>query len=931
MHTQNPLRKRLLVLLTLPLATLSVFAQIIADPNAPGQQQPTVGVTANGIPQINIQTPNAAGVSHNQYQQLDVQAQGAILNNSRETVQTQLGGYISGNPHLLQSGPATTILNEVNSSDPSVLRGFIEVAGQKANVIVANPSGITCDGCGFINAHRSTLTTGVPQFNNGGSLEAYRVTSGMINILGQGMLDPNVNYSAVLARAIEINAKIHANRLTAITSANHIPVDPNHPSQLGPPVPIAANPDHNKPLFALDVAELGSIYAKHIYLIGNEEGLGIRLDKGSAMEAGEFILTSAGEIVHRGSIKAQEEALLQAQQNITVDSGASIATQGDLSISTAATLTNHGTLTTQNNLHLNANQTDNTSGTLHAEHNTTLHNRAHLNNSAGQISAGDTLSISTTPTPPNYRHSAHSAATPTRTQTITNTAGKIHAGKQLTLAAVQLNNTAGQLSSTGDLNLALSGDYTHTGTLSANGALSLSTDGTLTNQALLNALTNLSITAANLDNQTTAELSAGSSLTLNISDTLSNRGLIDAPSSLIQAQTLNNLGSGRLYSDTLAISATTLNNDSETNNNLTQAGVIAARQRLDLGIHTLNNQHQAQLLSLGDLAIGGSLDLNHQASGLADTINNHAATIDASGNLHLAANKLNNTNGGVTTENQIIASETLTEYLIDHETKRRRSDTFLSQGTVIPCNPSNGQGDRCGIPLAVGEIKTHPDKFGTRDYIKPLYLSLIPSAQTTPEYQPDAAIYTHLGLTPPADNASAEQKTQALPALHQAITDYNQSVQNDNRVTNGGHYFQYHYTVTTTQPVVTHSDPGQIRAGGAINLTGNNLTNNKSHILAGGALTGDLANLHNIGLEGIATTTFDGTLRYLSKSRAGNPRASDYKPYTDASIEQTITLPVYQVQSHAKLTPNSHTLPSQTDPQQRTIQPNLSLPSASQY
>ena len=58
-------------------------AQIIADPNAPGNQRPTIFQTANGLPQVNIQTPSAAGVSRNTYSQFDVQSNGAILNNSR--------------------------------------------------------------------------------------------------------------------------------------------------------------------------------------------------------------------------------------------------------------------------------------------------------------------------------------------------------------------------------------------------------------------------------------------------------------------------------------------------------------------------------------------------------------------------------------------------------------------------------------------------------------------------------------------------------------------------------------------------------------------------------------------------------------------------------------------------------------------------------
>lgn len=129
--------------------------RIIADPNAPADQRPTVVGSANGTPQVNISTPSAAGVSRNQYQQFDVGAQGAILNNSRVDTQTQIGGGVQANPWLA-TGTARVILNEINGSNPSQLNGYIEVAGARAQVIIANPAGIQVDGAGFLNASRVT-------------------------------------------------------------------------------------------------------------------------------------------------------------------------------------------------------------------------------------------------------------------------------------------------------------------------------------------------------------------------------------------------------------------------------------------------------------------------------------------------------------------------------------------------------------------------------------------------------------------------------------------------------------------------------------------------------------------------------------------------------------------------------------------------------
>src|SRR5690606_15857282 len=113
------------------LGSPQVQAQLVADPAAPGAQQATVLAAPNGVPLVNIATPSAAGVSRNTWRQFDVGTAGAILNNSRTDVATQLGGWVQGNPWLA-GGSARVILNEVNSAHPSHLKGWVEVAGPRA-------------------------------------------------------------------------------------------------------------------------------------------------------------------------------------------------------------------------------------------------------------------------------------------------------------------------------------------------------------------------------------------------------------------------------------------------------------------------------------------------------------------------------------------------------------------------------------------------------------------------------------------------------------------------------------------------------------------------------------------------------------------------------------------------------------------------------
>jgi filamentous hemagglutinin len=100
--------------------------------------------------------------------------------------------------------------------------------------------------------------------------------------------------------------------------------------------------------------------------------------------------------------------------------------------------------------------------------------------------------------------------------------------------------------------------------------------------------------------------------------------------------TVNNIGTGRIYGDTISIAAGTLNNDAETLNGVTKAGTIAARYTLDIGAGTINNREHALLFSAGDMFIGGALDANRQATGQGGTLNNLSATVESLGDMSIA-------------------------------------------------------------------------------------------------------------------------------------------------------------------------------------------------------------------------------------------------------------------------------------------------------
>ena len=129
---------------------------IVVDTNSPKNRQPILDTTRNGIDILHIAGVDGNGVSHNAYTQFNVKDRGLILNNATKYTKTQLAGYIDKNMFLAGNG-AKTIINEVTSTNPSTLKGYIEVAGNPADVVIVNPNGMTVNGFGVINGTHMTL------------------------------------------------------------------------------------------------------------------------------------------------------------------------------------------------------------------------------------------------------------------------------------------------------------------------------------------------------------------------------------------------------------------------------------------------------------------------------------------------------------------------------------------------------------------------------------------------------------------------------------------------------------------------------------------------------------------------------------------------------------------------------------------------------
>ena len=339
---------------------------IVADSNATPGQRPDVIATQNGLPQVNITAPNQAGISHNQYQQFDVAQNGAILNNSAVMTSTQLAGMIQGNPNLNPDTPAArVIINEVNSNNPSQLRGYMEVAGGRAQVIVANPAGIVCNGCGTINAGRMTLTTGKPQLNADGSLAGYQVERGVVRIEGGGLNGDHrhdTEYVDILARAVEINAGVWAKKeLAVVAGRNRVSADAQTVTPL-------ADDGSARPELAIDMGQMGGMYSGQIRMIGTEAGVGVRNQNAQVQAGKTLVVSSEGKLVWQS---AAQDGVTQAGGDISLAAREDIDYQGKLHSGGQLTvrsreggITQSGTLAAAGDVRLTAARSIQSSGHL---------------------------------------------------------------------------------------------------------------------------------------------------------------------------------------------------------------------------------------------------------------------------------------------------------------------------------------------------------------------------------------------------------------------------------------------------------------------------------------------------------------------------------------------------------------------------------------
>ncbi|WP_241075338.1 hemagglutinin repeat-containing protein, partial [Achromobacter insuavis] len=622
---------------------------ISVDKNVPGQK-PVVGVT-NGVPVVNIAPPSAGGVSNNRFTQFNVGPSGVVLNNSGAASQTQVAGQVAGNP-MLGNQRATTILNQVTAPNPSQLMGMLEVAGNRANVIVANPAGITCNGCGFLNANRATLTTGKPVIGPDGTL-GFDITGGRLGIEGAGLYGANLSQLDLMARTLELNAQVWANNLNVVAGAARVGYDGIDVSAL-----TGAGAGTG---VALDVAALGGMYANSIRLIGTEAGVGVNIGGNLAALTGKLTVSANGDvrIMPSGRLQAATDLSVQSARDIVNDG--TVVAGGALGLNAAARVLNNKAMSSAGNASIMARQLENRGaltaglqadgaisplGALSAQVDQLL-------NPGTLVAGGDTTVTANVLGLSGGKFVAGGALTLDASGAITNRGGAVYGGS-VALRAASLDNTGGKLTSGAALGGQVTGAIDNTGgTLAGAGAVDLrgrsvvnAAGGVVSGQSV--ALRG----ADGIDNQG-GSVQANDALRVETAGAIDNRGgKLLGGSADLQSASLDNRGGIAQADGKLAV---------------TNSGAL---QNQGGGLYGGTADLKAGSLANADgkIASGGALDVTTPGA-----IDNTGGTIAAQGLASLDAQRLVNRRG-------IVAANGLTlktQGLLDNNAGLIQADNAL--------------------------------------------------------------------------------------------------------------------------------------------------------------------------------------------------------------------------------------------------------------
>ncbi|MGO7611092.1 hemagglutinin repeat-containing protein [Rhizobium ruizarguesonis] len=648
--------------LALLLSSLLVLQPMLANAQsvsagttAPSANQPGVGTAPNGVPLIDIVTPNSKGLSHNKYDNFNVGTPGLILNNFKgEVGNSNLGGVTPGNPNLNSSGPASVILNEVISGNRSALNGAIEVFGGRADVVIANPNGITCDGCGFINTPHATLTTGAPDIGADGRLNGFTVKGGDVTIgpnggnfaAGLGAVD----LFDIVSRTVHVNGPVYGKDLRVTAGRNQFDY------AAGNATPLAAT--SGTPEYAIDGSALGAMQADRIKVVVTEKGAGVRMRGDMAANAGELSLSADGKI-SLGNVSGQQGVSISSKAKVTASkltSKAKVAVQADQGITLDTVAADDDILLSSGSGLLSVG------GEVNSAASVLMSSSGGI--AAGSVMAGQILTLSATSGDIQIAGAGKSGDA----LAITATSGSIAAaslvsGNNLTLSA------GADIAISGDV--LAEGDVTASGRSIAAATIASGVDLAATAQSanaalMLHQADDMSLTATNGSITVSNALMSSGDLSADASQNLAYTKLQSLGSAGLSAAGQISYGNPTSAKGNLTLTTTTIDLSNGGAGNIAAGGTLTlnadsanlSNNSITLGGLTLNLSDAADLSGTRINAVtnaGGSGDIDINASSLSTTV----------GTALLAANNLTLTLPSLTNAGQLAAGHDLTLNISD--------------------------------------------------------------------------------------------------------------------------------------------------------------------------------------------------------------------------------------------------------------------------
>ena len=621
---RNKILKRVITVIFLLLHTLEIFgANLVVDPNSTYNTK--IDESRNGVPIVNISTPNDRGVSINEFKEYNVDEKGQILNNADNIGRSYLGGLINANPNLAPNQAANLIILQVNGSNRSQIEGYLEaLSRQKVDVILANENGLYINNSGTINIKNFTATTGKLNLKDG-DFVGIDVEKGNVLIGPKGFNGNNTDYVDIIAKTLELRGNIVANNLNIKTGSN----DKNSSNTL-----------------AIDASELGGMYAGVIKIVSTDKGVGVNSDSFIVSKDKKLEITADGQIkINKVQAKGVDiKGKEYVQKDLTYS-------DGDISIK-ADKIKLAGTAMSGNKVSLN--------GDVENSSNISAKEKINLKNleNTGNILTGDTLNVDG-----SLNNSGNIQAN-SQIEVLgnVNNTGEILTNNSFTAKDVK---TTGKLISKDNINVS---DLENSGVITSNNKLNIDgklnnageiqiTDNIVVNGNVENSgeiLTNGSFTSKDIKNK--KELSANEDIRVS---KLENTGNILTNSKISINGDLTNTGELKAL-DSISVTENTTNDGSIlTNKNFSTSDLINNKK-----IIVKEKIDTKNLKNTGTIASGDNFTIN---GNFENSNNIETAALDLTGNKltnsgsikadNISANVTNIANSGkILSSNNIVFS-----------------------------------------------------------------------------------------------------------------------------------------------------------------------------------------------------------------------------------------------------------------------------------